>query len=134
MRALAILKQCSAQASETATEDQASDHSHQNKMQRSEFELDVQEAPPTADQVSNVREYLDKEYKDNKKALERIKRDISSPDAVQKFKQDPDSFPRPVVRHVARPIVPEPAVHTIANPVNHLKTPIPVHILALEQD
>lgn len=92
MRALAIMKQCSAQASETATEDQASDHSHQNKTQRSQFELDVQEAPPTSDQVNNILEYLG-----NGKASQLVKGATSSADVKQKLKQDPDSFHRPVV-------------------------------------
>ncbi|KAL9624734.1 MAG: hypothetical protein Q9160_001088 [Pyrenula sp. 1 TL-2023] len=86
------MKQCSAQASETATEDQASDHSHQNEAQRSEFELDVQEAPPTADQMNNILEYLG-----SGKAGELVKGAMSSSDAVQKIKQNPDSFLRPVV-------------------------------------
>lgn len=97
MRALAIMKQCSAQASETATEDQASDHSYQNQTQRSQFELDVQETPPTPDQVHNILEYLG-----NGKAGELVKGATSSADAAQKIKQDPDSFHRPVVSFPSR--------------------------------
>ena len=92
MRALAIMKQCAAQASETATEDQASDHSHQNKIQRSDFELDVQEAPPTSDQFSNILQYLG-----DGKAGHLVKGATSASDAMQKIKQNADAFQRPVV-------------------------------------
>jgi hypothetical protein len=55
---LTLLKQASAQASENATEDQASDHSAQNKIQRSDFDLDVTEEAPTSDQLRTILEYV----------------------------------------------------------------------------
>lgn len=94
-RVATLLKQASAQASETATEDQASDHSHQNKAQREPFELEITESAPTPDQLSNILEYLG-----NSKVSELVK-DASSPsDALRKLKSDPESFQRPVVCHI----------------------------------
>lgn len=52
------LKMLSAQASETATGDQASDHSAHQKLQRTEFDLEVTEADPTPDQLSIVLDYV----------------------------------------------------------------------------
>merc|ERR1712000_305342 len=53
-----LLKQASAQAAQTATEDQATDHSHQNNtVTREPFELEVTEAPPTPDQLNSIFEY-----------------------------------------------------------------------------
>lgn len=49
-----LLKQLSAQATETATEDQASDHSAQNKLQRKEFNIDVVDTDPTPDQLNTI--------------------------------------------------------------------------------
>ena len=57
-RVFTLLKQASASASETATGDQASDHSHHNAMQRSEFDLDITEAPPTSDQLKTILDYV----------------------------------------------------------------------------
>lgn len=58
VRALTLLKQARATAVATATEDQASSHTTQSKAQRTEFELDVQEAAPTSDQVRSILEFL----------------------------------------------------------------------------
>ncbi|KAL9106647.1 MAG: hypothetical protein Q9227_008367 [Pyrenula ochraceoflavens] len=93
MRALALLKQCSAQASETATEDQASDHTHQNKIQRSSFELDVQEDPPTSDQLRSVLDYLGGDGK----AGQVVKGASGLSEALQQIKQNNDAFQRPVI-------------------------------------
>jgi arsenate reductase-like glutaredoxin family protein len=57
-RVLTLLKQANAQAAAHATEDQASSHEAQNKLERVEFELDVTEAPPTGDQLKNIIDYL----------------------------------------------------------------------------
>ena len=57
MRVLNLLKQASAAAGETATMDQASNHSPHMEKQRGEFELEVTEAPPTPDQLRNILEY-----------------------------------------------------------------------------
>ena len=57
-RVLTLLKQANAQSVSHATEDQASSHDAQSKLQRAEFELDVTEAPPTSDQLKSIVEYL----------------------------------------------------------------------------
>ena len=92
-RVLTLLKQASAHASETATEDQASDHSYQNKTQRSAFELDITEAAPTEDQVKSILEYLGPG-----KAGTLVQGATSVSDAVSKLKEDQKAFQRPVVR------------------------------------
>merc|ERR1712115_110752 len=58
MRAHAILKQAAATAQSSATEDQASDHDNQSRLQRTDFNLDVQETPPTPDQLTSILDYL----------------------------------------------------------------------------
>ena len=92
MHALTILKQASAHASETATEDQASDHSHQNQTQRSEFELEVTEEPPTEDQLRSILEYLG-----GGGVGAVIKGATGITDAVTKLKNSSGAFQRPVV-------------------------------------
>ena len=59
-RVLTLLKTGSAHATETATEDQASDHSHHDEIQKTmqDFDLDVTEEEPTADQRRTIGEYL----------------------------------------------------------------------------
>lgn len=91
-RALTILKQASAHATATSTEDQASDHSHQNKVQRSEFQLDVTEDPPTPDQVKSILEFVG-----SGKVGSVVQGASSVSDAVSKLKNDQKAFQRPVV-------------------------------------
>lgn len=90
---LNLLKQSSAMASETATEDQATDHTIQNKAQRSEFDLDITEADPTPDQVKSIMEYLG----GSNAAAAVVKGATSESDAVSKIKSTGDNFLRPVV-------------------------------------
>lgn len=88
-----LLKQASAHAAETATEDQASDHSHQAAhTAREPFELDITEATPTPDQLSSILDYVGAG-----KAGELVKGATSQSDALRKLKENPDSFIRPVV-------------------------------------
>jgi len=91
-RVLNILKQVSAHASEGATEDQASNHSHQNKIQRSEFELNITEEPPTSDQLRTILEYV---------GARRIKDIVDGArdevDAMRLLKEDGKRFRRPVI-------------------------------------
>jgi arsenate reductase-like glutaredoxin family protein len=88
-----MLKQAAAQASQTATEDQASDHSHQNKIhKRHSFELEVTEADPTPDQVRSILEYIGAG-----KAGTLVKGASSESDALKILKQSADAFQRPVV-------------------------------------
>ncbi|MCJ1334197.1 hypothetical protein MMC10_010904 [Thelotrema lepadinum] len=91
-RALALLKQISAQASETATEDQASDHTAQNKLQRSAFELDVNEEPPTGDQLRSIFEYVG-----DAKAKGMVKGATSVTDAIKLLREDGGRFQAPVI-------------------------------------
>jgi len=94
VRAQTLLKQASAQAGETATEDQASDHSHQSQaVARTEpFDLEVTEAEPTPDQLKSIFEYVG-----SGKAGELVKGAASESDALRKVKEDGGLFIRPVV-------------------------------------
>lgn len=95
-RVLTLLKQSNAQAVSHATEDQASSHETQNKLERTEFELDVTEAPPTSDQLKNILEYLGGPVSGAAGQIIRGARDES--DALKRLKENGDSFQRPVVR------------------------------------
>jgi hypothetical protein len=90
-RIATLLKQASAQSQEHATEDQASDHTHQHS-QRDPFQLDITEAPPTADQLKSIFEYVG-----GSKAAQLVKGASSQSDALKKLKENPDDFLRPVV-------------------------------------
>ncbi|ERF73857.1 hypothetical protein EPUS_05562 [Endocarpon pusillum Z07020] len=90
-RIATLLKQASAQSQEQATEDQASDHSHQNSP-RDPFELDITEAPPTKDQLKSIFEYVG-----GSKAAQLVKGASSQSDALRKLQENPDNFLRPVV-------------------------------------
>ena len=93
MRAHTLLKQISAQASDTATIDQATDHTAQNKIQRSEFQLDITEDTPTGDQLRSILEYVGP-----KKAREVVEGARDDADALKRLKEDPSKFRAPVVR------------------------------------
>ncbi|KAH8601252.1 thioredoxin-like protein [Bisporella sp. PMI_857] len=90
VRVQSLLKQLSATASEHATEDQASDHSHQSKPQRIDFELEVTEEPPTEDQLRSILEYLG-----GNSAGKAIRGAKDEADALRKLKANGDSFERP---------------------------------------
>lgn len=93
IRAHTLLKQANAQSVATATEDQASSHHAQDKAERTEFELDVTEAPPTADQLKNILEYLG-----GPSAVGRVIQGAKDEtDALRRLKADGDSFQRPLV-------------------------------------
>ncbi|CAO1598818.1 hypothetical protein XANCAGTX0491_002578 [Xanthoria calcicola] len=94
IRAQTLLKQISAHASESATEDQASDHAAQNKFQRTEFELNVTEDPPTSDQLRTILEYVGSGAG---RAGQIVDGATGETDAVAKLKENPDSFQRPVI-------------------------------------
>ena len=87
----------SAHASETATQDQAADHSHQtHHVRREPFELDITEAPPTPDQLKSISEYVSES-----RTAQLVSGAISRADAMSKLKQNPESFVRPVVSDVS---------------------------------
>jgi arsenate reductase-like glutaredoxin family protein len=93
MRAHTILKQANAQSVATATEDQASSHSAQNKTERTEFELEVTEEPPTADQLKSIVEYLG-----GPSAIGRVIEGAKDEtDALRRLKADANTFQRPLV-------------------------------------
>lgn len=92
---LTVLKQANAQAVAHATEDQASSHQAQDKLERIEFELDVTEAPPTTDQLKNILDYLGGPVSSAASKVIRGARDES--DAMRRLKEDGESFQRPVV-------------------------------------
>ncbi|KAI1801571.1 DUF1687-domain-containing protein [Daldinia bambusicola] len=93
-RAATLLKQISANASETATEDQASDHSHQTppKRLREEFELNITEDPPTSDQLKTILEYV------GKNRISSVVQGASTEnEALKKFRENQENFKRPVI-------------------------------------
>ncbi|CAF9926099.1 MAG: hypothetical protein GOMPHAMPRED_004060 [Gomphillus americanus] len=91
-RALNLLKQITAQASENATEDQASDHSAQNKINRNDLDLDVSEEAPTGDQLKTIIEYLGVD-----KANTVVRGANSITDAIKKLEQDKNLFQHPII-------------------------------------
>jgi arsenate reductase-like glutaredoxin family protein len=91
-RALALLKRVSAEASETATVDQASDHAAQNKIQRDDFELNVSEEPPTGDQLRSILEYIGPN-----RAKDLVKGSNSVSEAIRLLHEDKNRFQPPVV-------------------------------------
>ena len=91
-RVLTLLKQISAEASENATQDQSSDHAAQNKIQRSDFELNITEDPPTGDQLRTILEYVGAG-----KAKNLVEGARDEADAMRKLKEDSARFRRPVV-------------------------------------
>jgi len=92
MRVVTFLKQHEANATTTATEDQASPHQQQSKVERVDFNLNIQEEPPTSDQLKSILEYIGGQ---NASKVVSGARDAS--DALQKLKQDAELFQRPVV-------------------------------------
>jgi hypothetical protein len=87
-----ILKQASATASEYATEDQASDHSHQTNPNRQPFELNITEDLPTPDQLKSILEYVGAQ-----KAGTIINGAKNTADAMKKLKENSENFQRPIV-------------------------------------
>ncbi|KAK4934933.1 hypothetical protein LTR28_010490 [Elasticomyces elasticus] len=92
IRVHTMLKQAAATAQSHATEDQASSHGQQSKSERTEFNLDVTEEPPTPDQLNSILEYLGP---GNAGLV--VKDASSSGDALSKLKQNGSTFQRPVV-------------------------------------
>ncbi|KAJ6179805.1 hypothetical protein N7519_010266 [Penicillium mononematosum] len=92
-RTLNILKQASTTASETATEDQASDHSRHAKQQRGEFELELRNILDYISPVSGVGGPGDKVTYG---VGELVKGARDAEDALKKFKEDNTNFVRPI--------------------------------------
>jgi len=91
IRVHTLLKQISANAAEYATEDQASDHSHQTNPKRPQFDLEVTEEPPTQDQLKSILEYVGAQ-----KTSTIIKGAKDEADAMKKLKENSENFQRPV--------------------------------------
>lgn len=91
-RVVTLLKQVSANATETATEDQASDHTAQSDPKRPEFDLDVTESAPTSDQLRSILEYVGTSNIGSVIAGANTEKD-----ALKKFKEGAENFKRPVV-------------------------------------
>ncbi|KAH6628355.1 thioredoxin-like protein [Chaetomium tenue] len=92
VRVAAALRQASAAASETATEDQASDHTAQsNAVRRPEFKLDITEAPPTADQLRTILDYVGKA-----RVGSIVKGADDQEEALRRFAENVESLQRPV--------------------------------------
>ncbi|KFZ05007.1 hypothetical protein V501_08766 [Pseudogymnoascus sp. VKM F-4519 (FW-2642)] len=92
MRVHSLLKQASAAAGETATEDQASDHTQQTKNSvQTQFELNVIEDAPTPDQLKSILEYVGENG-----AGKVVQGATSGKDAFTKWKKDSGSFQRPL--------------------------------------
>ena len=77
-----------------ATEDQATDHAPKNKHERTEFELNVSEEPPTSDQVRTILEYVGE-----RRASQLVDGARDARDAIQKLKEDTRRFKVPVVSY-----------------------------------
>ncbi|KAI0425882.1 DUF1687-domain-containing protein [Xylaria sp. FL1042] len=92
VRAATVLKQASANAIEYATQDQASDHSYQTNPHRPEFELNITEDPPTADQLKTILEYVGKQ-----KISSVVKGAKTENEALKKFNENVDNLQRPLV-------------------------------------
>ncbi|RYP26750.1 hypothetical protein DL768_011585 [Monosporascus sp. mg162] len=94
IRAANLLKQVSANATESATEDQASDHTPQTNSfrQRQEFDLNITEDPPTIDQLRTILEYVGKN-----KISSVVNGASTENEALKKYKESTDNFKRPVV-------------------------------------
>ncbi|KAG9665672.1 hypothetical protein KCU95_g18429, partial [Aureobasidium melanogenum] len=92
IRVHTLLKQTAGAAQSTATIDQASSHPQQSKVERTDFELDVQEGIPTNDQLTNIFEYLGQDK------IGSVVEGASSPtEALRKLKEDGNLFQRPLV-------------------------------------
>ncbi|THW63913.1 hypothetical protein D6D20_03247 [Aureobasidium pullulans] len=92
IRVHTLLKQTAAAAQTTATQDQASSHPQQSKIERTNFELDVQEGAPTSDQLTNIFEYLGQDKIGNV-----IEGASSLTEALRKLKESGSAFQRPLV-------------------------------------
>lgn len=116
VKAATLLKQVNANVAESATEDQASDHTpqtHPKRKQRDEFDLNITEEPPTTDQLQTILEYVGKN-----KISSVIQGASNQNEALKKFKESPENFRRPVVSCANRPSPLSPCSHLPS--ANHL--------------
>ncbi|KAL2007492.1 hypothetical protein VTN00DRAFT_8930 [Thermoascus crustaceus] len=96
--ALNILKQASATAASTTTEDQASDNTIQALKSRGEFQLDVTEMPPTPDQLKSILDYANATGARKTEPGEVIRGARNAADALRRLREEGEGvFVRPVV-------------------------------------
>jgi hypothetical protein len=87
-----LMKQVSANASVTATHDEASDNSGKTKVTRDPFELNITEDLPTMDQVQTILGYVG-----TGGVSKVIKGASNEQEALKLFKEGRDKFHRPMV-------------------------------------
>ena len=93
MRVATALRQASAAASETSTEDQASDHTAQsNAVRRPEFKLEITETPPTADQLRTILDYVGKQ-----RAGTIVEGAADEQEALRMYRENAERLRRPLV-------------------------------------
>jgi len=91
-RILNLLKQSRANAAASSTIDQASPTTSAAPTEREDFELDVQEAPPTEDQLKSILEYVG-----SQNIGDVVKGAMTEGEALIVFERDNGSFARPLV-------------------------------------
>lgn len=97
MRAAAVMNSLSAKAGATSVEDKPSD----SQTALPEFELNITEDPPTQDQLKTILEYVGAN-----KIGSIINGASTEKEALKKFRENSETFQRPVVRYassLARP-------------------------------
>ena len=98
-RILTLLKQAQAQSKASATQDQASSHATQDKLQQAEFDLDVVEDPPTPGQMVAILEFMGGP---RASPIGKIVVDARNEfDAIRKLEASRDVVKRPLVRPAA---------------------------------
>ncbi|KAL1960488.1 hypothetical protein VTO42DRAFT_7787 [Malbranchea cinnamomea] len=95
-RALNLLKQASETASETATQSQASDPRRHARVQRSQFDFNVTEDPPTPDQLKIIMDYMESQP-NGLRPGDLVEGARDRVDALRRLKEDGERFKRPVV-------------------------------------
>ncbi|KAK0729980.1 thioredoxin-like protein [Lasiosphaeris hirsuta] len=92
VRVANLLKQVSAGASESATEDQAGDHSTQSNNRRDVFELAITEEAPTTHQLVTILDYA------GQAGISTIVKGAhNTTEALKLFKESAENLNRPVI-------------------------------------
>ena len=91
-RVLNLLKQSRANVAASSTIDQASSTTPSPPTEQKDFELDVQEAPPTEDQLKSILEYVG-----SQNIGDVVKGAMTEGEALRVFERDNGSFARPLV-------------------------------------
>lgn len=94
-RVLTLIKTAKSTAAESATEDQASDHSHHTHPHREDFDLEVTEAAPTKDQLRTIFDYVG-----TNRVTDLVAGAKDEKDAMTRIAANPDAFQRPVVNQL----------------------------------